>query len=158
MFVTTMGTVLFLKNGSSPSAPSSNSWLPRVIASKFSIAFIWAQKHCQRHNGPEGWVHITNSDKNIDQISISETKLNLNLKSSPNLASESWTGFNFVSWQNLVLKVGTKVKFYDQTSASKSAGKTVAITIPIINISNSNNLNKFWVGIFTRQGHINQVY
>ena len=27
-----------------------------------------------------------------------------------------------------------------------------------INISNSNNLNKFWVGIFTRQGHINQVY
>ena len=27
-----------------------------------------------------------------------------------------------------------------------------------INISNSNNLNKFWVGIFTRQGQINQVY
>ena len=25
------------------------------------------------------------------------------------------------------------------------------------NISNSNNLNKFWVGIFTRQGHINKV-
>ena len=45
MFVTTMGTVLFLKNGSSPSAPSSNSWLPRVIASKFSIAFIWAQEN-----------------------------------------------------------------------------------------------------------------
>ena len=27
----------------------------------------------------------------------------------------------------------------------------------IINIGNSNNLNKFLVGIFTRQGHINQV-
>ena len=27
-----------------------------------------------------------------------------------------------------------------------------------INISNNNNLNKFWVGIFTRQGHINKVY
>ena len=27
-----------------------------------------------------------------------------------------------------------------------------------INMSNSNNLNKFWIGIFTRQGHINQVY
>ena len=25
-------------------------------------------------------------------------------------------------------------------------------------ISNNNNLNKFLVGIFTRQGHINQVY
>ena len=30
-------------------------------------------KHCQRHNGPEGWVHITTSDTNLDQISISET-------------------------------------------------------------------------------------
>ena len=36
--------------------------------------------------------------------------------------------------------------------------QTVANTILITNISNSNNLNKFWVGIFTRQGHINQVY
>ena len=33
-----------------------------------------------------------------------------------------------------------------------------ANTFLIINISNSNNLNKFLVGIFTRQGHINQVY
>ena len=36
--------------------------------------------------------------------------------------------------------------------------QTVANTILITNISNSNNLNKFWKGIFTRQGHINQVY
>ena len=36
--------------------------------------------------------------------------------------------------------------------------QTVANTILNINISNSNNLNKFWVGIFTRQDHINQVY
>ena len=35
--------------------------------------------------------------------------------------------------------------------------QTVANTILITNISNSNNLNKFWVGIFTRQGRINQV-
>ena len=34
--------------------------------------------------------------------------------------------------------------------------QTVANTILII--SNSKNLNKFLVGIFTRQGHINQVY
>ena len=60
----------------------------------------------------------------------------------------------------------------DQTLCSKSEQKlsfmtklqlpnlqqTVANTILIINVSNSNNLNKFWVGIFTRQGHINQVY
>ena len=36
--------------------------------------------------------------------------------------------------------------------------QTVANMILVINIGNSNNLNKFWVGIFTRQGHINQVY
>ena len=27
-------------------------------------------KHCQRHNGPEGWVNFTTADKNLDQISI----------------------------------------------------------------------------------------
>ena len=36
--------------------------------------------------------------------------------------------------------------------------QAVANMILSINISNSKNLNKFWVGIFTRQGHINQVY
>ena len=36
--------------------------------------------------------------------------------------------------------------------------QTVANMILSINISKSSNLNKFWVGIFTRQGHINQVY
>ena len=30
--------------------------------------------------------------------------------------------------------------------------------ILIINIGKSNNINKFWVGIVTRQGHINQVW
>ena len=34
----------------------------------------------------------------------------------------------------------------------------VSNTILITNISNSNNLNNFGVGIFTRQGHTNQVY
>ena len=63
----------------------------------------------------------------------------------------------------------------DQTLCSKSEQKfsfltkpqlpnlqqTVAntiLTITITNISNSNNLNKFWIGIFTRQGHSNQIY
>ena len=36
--------------------------------------------------------------------------------------------------------------------------QTVSNTILITNITNSNNLKKFWVGIFTRQSHINQVY
>ena len=39
-------------------------------------------KHCQRHNGPEGWVHITSSYTNLDQISITESQLSINFKNS----------------------------------------------------------------------------
>ena len=42
--------------------------------------------------------------------------------------------------------------------SSQICNKTVANMILAININNSNNLNKFWVAIFTRQGQINQVY
>ena len=56
-----------------------------------------------------------------------------------------------------MLKVWTKVKLYDQTQLP-NLQQIVANTILITSISKSNNLNKFWVGIFTRQGHINQVY
>ena len=43
-------------------------------------------KHCQRHNGPQGWVHlakvtswghITSSDTNLDHISSSESRLSI---------------------------------------------------------------------------------
>ena len=44
------------------------------------------------------------------------------------------------------------------TKRQLSNQQAVANMILSINISNSNNLNKFWVGIFTPQGHINQVY
>ena len=37
-------------------------------------------KHCQRHNGPEGWVHITSSNTNLDQISSSESRSSINFK------------------------------------------------------------------------------
>ena len=40
------------------------------------------KKHCQRHNGPEGWVHITQSCTNLDKISISESWLSINFKFS----------------------------------------------------------------------------
>jgi len=68
----------------------------------------------------------------------------------PNSSINScWTSTS-KSWPNLVLKVRTKV-IYNQTSSSKSAPNCCLL----INISNSNNINKFWVGIFTRQGRIN---
>ena len=39
-------------------------------------------KHCQRHNGAEGWVHITSSCTNLDQISSSESQTGINFKIS----------------------------------------------------------------------------
>ena len=40
----------------------------------------WKIKHCQRHNGPEGWVHFTST--NLDQISSSESWPSINFKIS----------------------------------------------------------------------------
>ena len=37
-------------------------------------------KHCQRHNGPEGWVHITSSYTNLDHNSSSESRTGIKLK------------------------------------------------------------------------------
>ena len=78
--------------------------------------------------GPEGWVHITRSQFT-------------NLEHIT--ISESRLGINF--------KISTKRQL-------PNLQQTVANTILITNISNSNSPNKFWVGIFTRQGHLNQVY
>ena len=143
------------------------------------------KKYCQRHNGPEGWVHITSSYTNLGQVSISESRLsinikilnqtpvfrlNFNLKSWPNLASESWPRFNFNF--KILTKIQLQLQNLDQTLYSKSEQKfsfmtkpqlpslkqTVTNTILIIKINNSNNLNRFWAGNFTRQDHINQVY
>ena len=114
-----------------------------------------------------GFVHITRSQfTNLEHFTISESRLSINfkistkrqhldqtsasrqhlkLKSWPNLVSQYWPRFNFITstkhqQQNTdqtaasksrlnfnfkiltkVLNVWTKVEFYDQTSASKSA-------------------------------------
>ena len=60
-------------------------------------------KHCQRHNGPEGWVHITRSQFTVHKswtyynfrISIKHQLQNLNQTSA------SLLNFNFKSWPNL---------------------------------------------------------
>ena len=75
---------------------------------------------------------------------------------------------NKLQFQNLA---ELQLQNLDQPLCSKSEQKlsfmtkrqlpnqqTVANMILSINISNSNNLNKFWVYIFTRPGHINKVY
>ena len=122
-------------------------------------------KHCQRHNGPEGWVlitkvsylgHITSSQTNLDQISSS--------KSWPNIASESRPRIIFIiatKGQQQNIDLTSASKSFAKILRTKSGQKFVFMTklqLLSINTSNSKNLNKFWIGIFTSQGHINQVY
>ena len=62
--------------------------LPKIWSDK--TLSIYLSKHCQRHNGPEGWVlltkatslgHITSSYTNLDQTS-SESRPSTNFKIS----------------------------------------------------------------------------
>ena len=57
-------------------------WSPCSDGGKHHVVPV--RKYCQRHNGPEGWVHITSSNTNLDQISISESWLCINFKISTN--------------------------------------------------------------------------
>ena len=89
------------------------------------------RKHCQRHNGPEGWVQLTK---------VSQPR------------------FNFITSANIFSsgKILTKLQLKNLawTSITKSQlpnmQQTVANKVLIINISNSYNINTFWVGIFTK--------
>ena len=102
------------------------------------LLWIYIYKHCQRHNGPEGWVqltkvtclsHITSSRKdldqdylqNLDQASTSKIRPNISIssklktsKSWPNLASESRPRFNFIT------STKHQRQNAEQTPASKS--------------------------------------
>ena len=62
-------------------------------------------------------------------------------------------------WQQFVSDLEAEVQKFSFMNNPQlpNLQQTVANTILIINISNSYNINKFWVGIFTRQGHINKV-
>ena len=69
----------------------------------------------------------------------------------------SWLAVSAELDQTLCSKSEQKFSFMTKPQLP-NLQKTVANTILIINSNNSNNLNNFWVGIFTRQGHMNQVY
>ena len=58
--------------------------------------------------------------------------------------------------QPLCSKSEQKISFMPKRQLPNQ--QAVANMILSINISNSNNLNKFQVAIFTCQAHINQVY
>ena len=88
--------------------------------------------------------------RNLNQTSAAKYWPNLSFRISPELQLQ--TPDQTLCWKS-------KQKFSFRTKPQlPNLQQTVANTILITNISNSNNLNKFWVGIFTRQGHVNQIY
>ena len=163
-------------------SPKPKAQRTRGVSSLYQSNFFRSY-HKFLHKSWSHFIFIVSTKhqlQNFNQTSASQ--LNLKLKSWPNLASEYWPRFNFVTSSK------HQRQNADQTSASKSRlnfnfkqswlkcskseqklsfmtkpqlpnlQQTVANTILVNNISNSNNLNKFWVGIFTRQSHINKVY
>ena len=100
---------------------------------------------------------ISTEHQHFDQTLTSKSWPNIHFITSPSLSSKILTKLQFQkfaltstsnSWPNLVLKVGTKLSFMTKLQLP-NLHKTVVKIFVIINISNSNNLNKFWVGIFT---------
>ena len=82
------------------------------------------RKHCQRHNGPEGrvhlakvsfWGHITSSNTNLDHISSSESRLsikNLNQTSALNLKFKILAKPNF--------RISTKIQLHNLNQMSSA--------------------------------------
>ena len=90
-------------------------WIIQIFAkAQLQLLPLNRRKHCQRHNGPEGWVHITSSYTNLDQISSISIKLKLETLTKPSsrisskiLTNLAWTSTSKY-WPNLVPKVWTK--------------------------------------------------
>ena len=48
----------------------------------FAAKEVLKSKHCQRHNGPEGWVHITSCTQILIKFHTSESRTGINFKIS----------------------------------------------------------------------------
>ena len=102
--------------------------------------FAWMKpKHCQRHNGPEDWVHltkvtswghITNSNTNLDQIS----------------SSEYWPSTNFKISTSANISISTKLKIQDIDQTWIQNLDQDSTSLPLQNIS-SKILNKLLLQI-----------
>ena len=116
---------------------------PRGI-DQWLILFWGKSKHCQRQNGPEGWVLLTKvtrsfinlyqiskfkistEHQHFDQTLTSKPWPNIHFITSPSLSSKILTklqfqNFAYTSTSNSCAQSRKKLKLYDQTSASKSA-------------------------------------
>ena len=72
-------------------------------------------KHCQRHNGPEGWVHITISYTNLDKDSFSESRPSIDFK-IPTKHQHPHKTLTSKSWPNISIStIKLRIQNIDQT-------------------------------------------
>ena len=79
-------------------------------------------KHCQRHNGPEGWVHITRSQFTVHKswtITISEFRLSINKKSQPNISNSTKSKVKILTKPSFKILTKIQLRYLNQTSAAK---------------------------------------
>ena len=121
-------------------------------------------KHCQRHNGPEGWVfpikvtslgHITSSRTNLDQIS-SQPSINFSFKILPvlqlqNLDKTLWSKseqkLNFMS-KFLSFQICTKpssIRFSASTSATVTTSNSFELASSHARVTSINSTKQGWV-------------
>ena len=93
------------------------------------VGSMFISKHCQRHNGPEGWALITSSKTNLDQISSSESRPSINIKASTkhkplhkNQTSKSWPNLASECRPRLIFMTSTKHQ--QQNTNTNSAWKS----------------------------------
>jgi len=91
-------------------------------------------KHCQRHNGPEGWVHIISSNTNLDhfilRISTKHQLQNLNQTTA------SPQNLNFKILTKPSFRISTKIQLHNlyKTSAAKNCPNSSFKSCPNFNV------------------------
>ena len=103
------------------------------------LTLVSRHKHCQRHNGPEGWVlltKVTSSFTNLDQI----PKFKISTKHKhfdKTLTSKSWPNNHIITSPSLSSKIPNfsfkislevQLQTFDQTLYSKSEQKSIFMT------------------------------
>ena len=100
-------------------------------------------KHCQRQNGPEGWVHITSSQfTNLETLPKAQRTRGLSSAHQSNFF-RSYHKFSNKSWLDFIFIISTKQQLQNisQISAFRLILNFKILTKRSLRISTKNNLH-----------------
>jgi len=133
---------------------ASLRWWSIRVPGKKSVLTIFDAKHCQRHNGTEGWVLLTkvsslgriaNSYTNLDQILPEDQLQNLNqtLKPCPQSLNK-----NLTLWPNFTFQICTKLlstRFSSSTSTTVTTSTSFELPSSHARITSIKFTKQEWV-------------